>query len=162
MVKAALVPLAVVASAAQAFETKIINGIEAPIGKFLYTTGFHTEDISGAYCVGALIAPKYVLTGATSAHTVHQLYLSSQKTAFKYIDCWHVLKMQPKCLKLAKCEIKDRNATKQPADEADNKDFDLEGRPSGNKLAKRMLKKDELLQKSVAIQAEVAEVFIPI
>ncbi|RHY63737.1 hypothetical protein DYB38_013594, partial [Aphanomyces astaci] len=102
----------------------------------------------------------------------HQLYVSSQKAAFMYIDCWHVLKMQPKwqqlgspasvSLKLAKCEIKDRNATKRPADEADNKDFDLEGRPSGNILAKRMLKKDELLQKSVAIQAEVAEVFIPI
>ncbi|RQM19597.1 hypothetical protein B5M09_013510 [Aphanomyces astaci] len=70
MVKAALIPLAVVASAAQAFDTKIINGTEAPIGKFLYTTGFRTEDISDDYCVGALIAPKYVLTGATCVHTL--------------------------------------------------------------------------------------------
>ncbi|RLN85393.1 hypothetical protein DYB28_008246 [Aphanomyces astaci] len=69
MVKAALVPLAVVASAAQAFDTKIINGTEAPIGKFLYTTGFRTEDISDDYCMGALIAPKYVLTTATCVHT---------------------------------------------------------------------------------------------
>ncbi|RLO00991.1 hypothetical protein DYB28_009302 [Aphanomyces astaci] len=70
MVKAALIPLAVVASAAQAFDSKIINGTEAPIGKFLYTTGFRTEDISDDYCMGALIAPKYVLTGATCVHTV--------------------------------------------------------------------------------------------
>ncbi|RHY82921.1 hypothetical protein DYB26_014917 [Aphanomyces astaci] len=69
MVKAAFVPLAVVASAAQAFVINIINGTEAPIGKFLYTTGFRTTDISDNHCVGALIAPKYVLTGATCVHT---------------------------------------------------------------------------------------------
>ncbi|RHZ31935.1 hypothetical protein DYB37_012443 [Aphanomyces astaci] len=85
MVKAALVTLAVVASAAQAFDTKIINGTEAPIGKFLYTTGFRTEDISDDLCMGALIAPKYVLTTATCVHTVFKYasvgshYLSGDK-----------------------------------------------------------------------------------
>ncbi|RHX96619.1 hypothetical protein DYB25_012993 [Aphanomyces astaci] len=85
MVKAALVPLAVVASAAQAFDINIINGTEAPIGKFLYTTGFRNKDISANYCVGALIAPKYVLTGATCVDTlftyssVGSHYLSGDK-----------------------------------------------------------------------------------
>ncbi|RHY62453.1 hypothetical protein DYB30_011546 [Aphanomyces astaci] len=85
MVKAALVTLAVVASAAQAFDTKIINGTEVPIGKFLYTTGLRTEDISDNQCVGALIAPKYVLTTATCVHTsltyssVGSHYLSGDK-----------------------------------------------------------------------------------
>ncbi|KAF0756620.1 hypothetical protein DYB28_015341 [Aphanomyces astaci] len=76
--------LAIFASVAVA-QHKIINGTEAPIGKYLYVTGLREKPTSNNRCGGILIAPKYVLTGtfcsdALAAYTsVGSHYLSGDR-----------------------------------------------------------------------------------